>query len=296
MRETLIEAVSRATEGTSDHEVFTTAVEGLVLIRANQVQRPKLVAYQPVLCVVLQGRKVTEFGDRDFSTGPGDAVFVGVDTMGMGRVVEASPSEPYLSVVIALDMATLREVLEEVEVPPMTEEAMPRGVFKVDFDGSLADCALRMVRLLDTPRAIPLLAPAIMREICYWLLTGPHGPEICRVARLTGPTRAIVDALRILRERYTEPLRVEELARAANMSPSVFHLRFKALTATTPLQYQKHLRLHEARRLLMDGETNVEAVAFQVGYQSPSQFSREYSRAFGLSPKRDAVSGKAQAL
>lgn len=292
MWETLVEAVSRATERESERGVFTTAIENLFLIRADEVRLPNLVAYRPVLCVVLQGRKETSFGDLAFSTGPGDAVFVGIDTLGMGRVVEASPQEPYLSLVIEIDMPTLREVLEEVEVAALPEETMARGIFAVDFDGSLADCALRMVRLLDTPRAIPLLAPAIMREICYWLLTGPHGPEVCRVARLTGPTRAIVEALRLLRERFAQPLRVEDLARAANMSPSVFHLRFKALTATTPLQYQKHLRLHEARRLLMEGEANVEAAAFQVGYQSPSQFSREYSRAFGLSPKRDSVQGR----
>lgn len=132
-----------------------------------------------------------------------------------------------------------------------------------------------------------------MREICYWLLIGPSGGEVCRVARLSGLSRAIVDTLRILRERFAEPVSVSDLAREANMSQSAYHRRFKDLTSTSPLQYQKQLRLHEARRLLVSGEENVESAAFRVGYVSPSQFSREYSRAFGLPPRRDAVARRA---
>ena len=287
MLKNLVEAVTRATESPQEEVVFPTAVEGLTFLRSDHERSPNLVIYRPALCVVLQGRKRTAFGTLDFECGPGEAVLVGIATPGLGRVLEASPTEPYLGLVIEIDMPTLREVLEEVDTPPAPDETVRPGIFSVDFEASLADCALRMVRLLDTPHAIPILAPAIMRELCYWLLTGPHRAEVCRVAHLSGPTRAIVDAIRLLREHYAEPLRIEDLARAAHMSPSVFHLRFKALTATSPLQFQKQLRLHEARRLLIAGEANVEAAAFQVGYQSPSQFSREYTRTFGLPPKRE---------
>jgi len=290
MLEGLIEAVLRVTESGAEHVAIATAVDGLTLLRSNHARSPNMVIYRPALCVVLQGAKESSFGDLEFNCGPGDAVLVGIATPSVGKVVQASATEPYLGMVIELDMAIFREVLEEIDVPSLPDDAVQSGVFAVSFDATLADCALRMVRLLETPRAIPVLAPAIMREICYWLLTGPSGPAVCHVARLSGPTRAIVDSLRLLRERFAEPLRVEDLARAANMSPSVFHHRFKALTSTSPLQYQKHLRLHEARRLLMAGEANVETAAFRVGYVSPSQFSREYTRTFGLPPRRDAVS------
>ena len=259
-------------------------------MRSNHERSPNLVIYRPALCVALQGRKRTAFGDLTLETAPGEAVLVGIATPGLGRVIEASPTEPYLGLVLELDLATLREVLEEVDVPDAAYDVTQAAIFRVDFDVHLIECALRLVRLLDSPQAIPILAPGIMREICYWLVTGPHGAEVCRLARLNGQARAIVDSLRSLRERFAEPLRVEDLAREANMSSSVFHQRFKELTATSPLQYQKQMRLHEARRLLVGGEANVESAAFQVGYQSPSQFSREYARTFGEPPRRNALS------
>ena len=146
----------------------------------------------------------------------------------------------------------------------------------------------RSVRLLDTPKAIPTLYPVIMREICYWLLTGPHGGDVARITLANSPSQRVISAMHSLRSRFREPIRIEELAAIARMSPSAFHRQFKALTASTPLQYQKQLRLLEARRLMISSAVNVEAAAFQVGYESPSQFSREYARTFGAPPKRDA--------
>jgi transcriptional regulator GlxA family with amidase domain len=166
-------------------------------------------------------------------------------------------------------------------------EEIGRGIFVTDFRGPLADCALRLVRLLDTPEAIPTLHPLIMREICYWLLTGPHGSDAARMVLANGPSQRIMDAMRILRVRFAEPVRVEELAAVARMSTSAFHRQFKALTSMSPLQYQKQLRLLEARRLMVSRAFNVAAAAFEVGYESSSQFSREYARLFGASPKRD---------
>lgn len=208
----------------------------------------------------------------------------------VGQVTRASPAEPYLGLVIELDLGVMREVVESLDSAPVALESARHGVFVSDFEGPLADCAARAVRLLETPQAIALLYPAVMREICYWLLTGPHGGEVVKMALGSDRTRRLVGAIHALRDRYADPVRVDELASIAQLSPSAFHRQFKALTAMTPVQYQKQLRLFEARRLLASGETNVENAAFRVGYESASQFSREYSRMFGASPRRDVAS------
>ena len=153
-----------------------------------------------------------------------------------------------------------------------------------DFQGPLADCALRLVRLLQTPKAIPTLCPLIMREICYWLLTGSHGGDIARMALANSPSQRVISAMHSLRSRFRETVRMDDLAAIARMSTSALHRQFKALTS---LQYQKQLRLLEARRLMVSRAFNVEAAAFEVGYESPSQFNREYARMFGSPPKRD---------
>lgn len=169
----------------------------------------------------------------------------------------------------------------------MSEGELGHGVFVTDFDGPLADCVQRAIRLLDTPRAIPVIAPMIMREIGYWLLTGAHGGEVAKLVLANGHVERVVSAIHDLRNRFTETVRVEELASVAQMSLSAFHRQFKALTSMTPLQYQKQLRLLEARHLMLTGAANAEAAAYRVGYESPSQFSREYARMFGAPPRRD---------
>jgi AraC-like DNA-binding protein len=211
------------------------------------------------------------------------------------RVVEATPTEPYLGVIIEFDRAVMRDVMEGLDTPPKPADNVGRGVFVTDFDGPLAECVLRMVRLLDTPKAIPMLAPMIMREICYWLLTGPHGGEVAKVVLANSHVQRVINAIHALRNQFTETVRIEDLAAIAQMSPSAFHRQFKALTSMTPLQYQKQLRLLEARHLMVTGAANTETAAFQVGYESPSQFSREYSRMFGAPPRRDMVALRAAA-
>ncbi len=149
---------------------------------------------------------------------------------------------------------------------------------------------------METPQAISILYPTIMREICYWLLTGPHRREIVKMTMAKSHTRSVVSAIHSLRDRFAEPVRIEELASSAHLSPSAFHRQFKAITSLTPLQYQKQLRLLEARRLMLAEEANVETAAFQVGYESPSQFSREYSRLFGMPPRRDVAALRGTAV
>ena len=227
------------------------------------------------------------FGDRRFDYRAGQALVVSVEMPLLGRVAEASPSVPYLGLIIEFDLAIMREVLEGLGSPLPSGGELKPGLFVADLEGPLMDCTLRMVRLLSTPEAIPALRPLILREICYWLLTGPHGGEVAKLALANTHTQSIIQAIHSLRDRFAEPVRIEELAETARMSGSSFHRQFKAITSMTPLQYQKHLRLLEARRLLVTDAANVEAAAFQVGYESPSQFSREYSRMFGAPPRRD---------
>ncbi len=291
----LAEAVARYADAQAGESPFATAIEGLAILRSDHARPPSHLIFKPALCIVAQGAKRAIFGDKQFDYRAGQALVVSVEMPGAGRVVAASPGEPYLGVVIEFDLAVMQEVMEGLDAPPPPGGDACGGVFVTDFAGPLTDCVLRMVRLLGTPNAIPMLCPAIMREICYWLLTGPHGGQVARIALATSHARRVVTAIHALRERFAEPVRIEELARAAQMSPSAFHRQFKALTSVTPLQYQKQLRLLEARHLMAAGAANVEAASFQVGYESPSHFSREYSRMFGVPPRRDIAGLRALA-
>jgi transcriptional regulator GlxA family with amidase domain len=190
---------------------------------------------------------------------------------------------------IDFDVATVRDVLEQLEALPPQSDLSGPCAFVAKVDQPLADCILRLVRLLATPKAIPVLAPSIVREVCYWLLSGPHGGEICKLALPESNIERVVKAISVLHTNFAETLRVDQLADIARMSPSSFHQHFKALTSMTPLQFQKQLRLLEARRLMATQAANVAEAAYKVGYESASQFSREYSRTFGIAPKQDAL-------
>ncbi|MBO9669818.1 MAG: AraC family transcriptional regulator [Sphingobium sp.] len=290
MAEDLVQSVLRYTERQSGGSPFATAIHGLTILRSDHPKPLSHMILKPALCITLQGTKWTAFGDRRFDYGAGQAMVVGVEMPAVGQVTEASPAKPYLGLVVELDLGAMRDVVERLSEAPSASQSVRHGVFVSDFAGPLADCVARAVRLLDTPQGIPLLYPALMREICYWLLTGPHGGEVIKMVLGTDRTRRILNAVHMLRDRYADHVAVDELASVAQLSPSAFHRQFKALTAMTPLQYQKQLRLFEARRLLASGEINVEATAFRVGYESPSQFSREYSRMFGVPPRRDVAS------
>ncbi|MGF6760141.1 AraC-like DNA-binding protein [Paraburkholderia sp. GAS33] len=293
MSNALIEAVKRYTDQQAGKgSPFITAIDGMAILRADHEKPASHLIMKPALCVVVQGTKWTTFGDRRYDYPAGRALVVSVEMPAFSRVVEASPAEPFLAIVIQFDLAVMRDVMERLEAPPELEDNLGRGVFVTDFDGPLADCVLRMVRLLDTPQAIPILAPMIMREICYWLLTGPHGGEVAKVVLANSHAQRVVTAIHTLRDQFAETIRIEELAAVAQMSPSAFHRQFKALTSMTPLQYQKQLRLLEARHLMVTGDANAEVAAYQVGYESASQFSREYARMFGAPPRRDIASLK----
>ena len=295
MPNALIEAVRRFTAGQTGASPFFTAIDGLIILRSDHEKPPAHLIFKPALCIVVQGAKWVMFGDRRFDYRAGQAVVVNVEMPLYGRVAEASPTEPYLGVIIEFDQAILRDVWEGLSSPPVAGGDPKPGLFVMDLGDPLSNCVLRLVSLLETPGAIATLRPLIMREICYWLLTGPHGGEIASITLASTHTPSIIRAIHTLRDRFIEPIRIDELAGTAGMSCSAFHRHFKAITSMTPLQYQKNLRLLEARRLLMADAANVEAAAWQVGYESPSQFSREYARMFGSPPKRDIVGLRARA-
>ena len=298
----LLEAVTRYTDAQPGDGPYLTPVKGVMILRSNREKQPSHLIFKPALCIVVQGTKWTIFGNQRFHYHAGQALVVSVEMPAVGRVVEASRTEPFLGIVVEFDLAVMRDVFEGLAT---TEGAnhpgagangeSAHGVFVTDFDGPLADCALRLMRLIGTPQAIPMLYPSIMREICYWLLTGPRAADVAAIVLGNSHAHRVVSVIHSLRNRFAEAVRIEELALQAQMSPSAFHRQFKTLTSMTPLQYQKQLRLLEARRLMLTDAANAETAAFQVGYESASQFSREYARMFGAPPRRDVVTLRAAA-
>ncbi|PLR50172.1 AraC family transcriptional regulator (plasmid) [Chimaeribacter arupi] len=264
---------------------FYTAVEGMIMLQAKTERHPTHLIHKPALCIVVQGEKWTAFGERKLTYRAGQAMVVSLEMPGMSQVVEGDAGTPYLSLVLTLDQAIMREVCETL--PALPPPPQDNGAFVVDLDAPLLACAARAVSLLETPDAIPLLYPGIMREIGYWLLTGPQGGMLAQRITGTGMQRRMAGVLHALRAQFSEPVRISDLAAIAGLSPSAFHRHFRALTGMTPLNFQKQLRLMEARRLMMAGNISAESAAFSVGYASASQFSREYARLFGAPPRRD---------
>jgi AraC-like DNA-binding protein len=285
----LADAVRDYVARQSGRSPFYTAADGLIVLRAERERNPTHLIHKPALCIVIQGAKWTTFGSRKLEYRTGQALVVSLEMPGSSQVVEGGPSKPYLSVVIELDQVAMREVIDQLDTPPADDDPTVGSACVIPFDGPLIDCALRAVRLLDTPAAIPVLYPLVMREICFWLLASPHGARIARMIVGNDRHQGIVKAMQALRAQFAQTLRIEDLAVLARLSPSAFHHKFKELTSITPLQYQKQIRLLEARRLMASGETNAQTAALRVGYESPSQFNREYARMFGASPRRDIL-------
>lgn len=265
-----------------------TPMDGVVVLCSTQARLPFRRMYKPSLCVVVQGAKRVEVADRALDYAAGTALAVSVEVPAYGGVTKASKAEPFLGLTIDFDSDVMRAVLERLPEPPVARSSAS-GLFVETLSTAQRDCIARLVRLFRTPEAVPVLYPAIIQELYYWLLTGPNGGELRKMVQANGHTRRIADAIIHLHRDFKRQFRIEELAEVACMSSSSFHQHFKTLTSMTPLQYQKQLRLIEARRLMVSEAANVTRAALEVGYESPSQFSREYSRLFGCSPKRDAT-------
>jgi AraC-like DNA-binding protein len=273
---------------------YDMAVPGLKLSRLCAPSDLVALVYEPSLCVVAQGAKEVLLADETYRLDPAQSLLVSVDLPVDARVIEASSSRPYLGVRIALDPAVVGEVLaESMTLPPLSSPA--RGLAVTAVEPPLLDVISRLVALLDSPRDIGPLAPLALREITYRLLTGPQGARLRQIASAGAPAQRIASAIRWLKDHFANPLRIELLARQVRMSPSAFHLHFKSVTAMSPLQYQKRLRLQEARRLMLGEGLDAAEAAFRVGYESPSQFSREYRRMFGAPPRQDVAALKVEA-
>ncbi len=243
--------------------------------------------YEPALAIIVQGKKKLLLGEETYHYGVAQYLVVSVELPVRGFIVEATPDKPYLGFLLKLSPLQIFDIVAQVQPRTVAEESSCRGLFVGDVDLPLIDCVLRLTQLLDTPQDIPFLAPMIIREIYYRLLTGEQGGAIRQIATSGSNMQRIASVIEVIKTDFTQPLRVEALAEQANMSASSFHRHFKAVTSMSPLQYQKQLRLLEARRLMLAEDADATHAAYQVGYESPSQFSREYSRMFGTSPIQD---------
>lgn len=272
---------------------FETGMPGVNLVQSFQTIMPIPNMYRPSLCVVFKGAKEILFGETTLNYTEMECLVVSVEIPAIGRMVGTTPANPYLGVTIEFDSAILRDVMQQLASPPVPSTASSPCVFVGKVDEPLAECLTRLVRLMQNAPAIPILFPAVMREIYYWLLAGPSGGEIAKLALPETHAERVARAITFVRDHFSELLRVEQLAEIARMSPSSFHHHFKTMTSMTPVQYQKQLRLLEARRLMLSNAVNVSEAAYQVGYESASQFSREYTRSFGVAPKRDVMNFKA---
>jgi len=268
-------------------EKLITDIPGLLLTRRTAPTAPASATYEPSLAVVAQGRKRANLGGTTFIFGESRYLLTSLDLPVICNVIEASEDVPYLCFVLKLEMSVVRELLsrEEIHAPEAAPDnpAMATG----ETTAELLDACCRLVDLLNRPQDIPFLSGLIQREIIYRILRGPEGARLRAIATLGDQSHRTAKAIAWVRANYAKPLRVEDLAKIAGMGVSTLHHHFRALTAMSPLQYQKQLRLQAAReRMLMDG-LDAASAAFEVGYESASQFNREYSRFFGQPPMRD---------
>ncbi len=246
--------------------------------------------YKPLVCLILQGAKQVVVGPDTHEFAAGRSAIVTAHIPAVSRVTRASRVEPYVALAIEFDMAVLHDLGSQTAGKDAADAA---AVLVDDMDVAVAGCALRLLGLMERPDAIPVLRPSIMRELHYWLLQGRHGTTIRRLARPSGAAYQVARAVAVLRDQFDRPLRVDDLAAVAGMSPSTFHHHFRAVTSLSPMQFQKQLRLIEARRRMLGEEGPVSRIAFAVGYESVPQFTREYARMFGLPPARDRCEARA---
>ncbi|WP_200627910.1 AraC family transcriptional regulator [Pseudomonas sp. LAM2023] len=267
--------------------VYPTAIDPLHFIRSDSPTDVIHTVHKPGLCVIVQGRKQVQLWDESYTYDPLNYLVVSVTLPLAGQVTEASAELPYFCIRLDIDPAEIAQLIADVSPIGVPGQPPHRGLYLDRIDASLLEAMLRLVRLLDTPSDIPALAPLALREIFYRLLKGQQGQRLHEIAIADSQTHRVTRAIEWLNINYTQPLRIDELASYVNLSNSTLHHRFKAVTAMSPLQYQKQLRLQHARRLMMSEGLDVSTAGFKVGYESPSQFSREYSRMFGAPPSRD---------
>ncbi len=264
-----------------------TAIPSLFFSRYSNDTGPNYGVHKPSLCIVVQGMKEVFLSQERFQYGPADYLVASVNLPISGQVTEASSEVPYLALKLEFTPSEILEVLREFQMGVDKKDNAKRGMYVSKIEQSLLDAVTRLARLLNNPKDIKVLAPLIRKEIIYRVLQGEHGEMLKQIAIEGSSTSQINDVIEHIMNNYKKSFKIEGLAEIANMSVSSLHRHFKEVTAMSPIQFQKQLRLQEARSLLLSKSADAADVAFQVGYESPSQFSREYSRMFGLPPKED---------
>ena len=269
--------------------IHATRIDGVQLVRLSHTSEPMPGVMQPALCIVAQGRKQVIAGDRLLTYDPNRFLIITLDTPVVGQVVEASPEEPYLCLKLDLDPADISALLIETGgISAAAAESEP-SLDLSDVSSDLLDAAVRLVRLLRKPEDIAVLAPMVKREILYRLLRSDQATRLQQIAVAESRMQQVNRAIGWIKRNFREGFSIEAVADEARMSPSALHLHFKAVTAMSPLQYQKQLRLQEARRLMLAEAVDAASAGYRVGYDSASQFSREYARLFGAPPLRDVA-------
>ncbi len=284
----LIQRIVRHADAQGAPETPTaTGIPGFTYVRARRPTSIQPSLYRPLFCVVLQGRKESGEGEQRVSFGAGDSLIVSLDLPTVSRVTEASEEKPYVGLALEVDFREVRALADDIgecEAPSSPcQGALATGC----ADAALFDAMGRLFGLVERPADRSVLLPLVTREIHYRMLQAGHGTMLRSLTERSSHASRIARAIARIRQDFPAAVSVEDLARAAGMSPSTFHEHFKAATNTTPLQFQKDLRLLEARQLLQGGGSTVSAVAYDVGYESPNQFSREYARKFGNPPRVD---------
>jgi AraC-like DNA-binding protein len=267
--------------------VLETAIPHLFIIRYSEISEPAYRVYKPAFCVIAQGSKEVFLAQERFEYGSANYLISSMNLPVVGQIIKASAEIPYLSLKLEFTHDQILEVINEANIRIIPNDNAKRALFVGDMEHGLMDATLRLVELQNRPEDIPFLAPLITKEILYTLLKGPYGVTLGQIAMEGSNAYRIREAIDQITTHFTQSMRVEELAEAANMSLSSFHRNFKEVTGMSPIQFQKQLRLQEARRVLLSESAEAAEVAFRVGYESASQFSREYSRMFGSPPRSD---------
>ncbi|MBX3278433.1 MAG: AraC family transcriptional regulator [Acidobacteria bacterium] len=282
-REELIERIARALPEDGSSDPFP----GFRLARSSGPMGPLHSVYQPAFCFVAQGRKQALLGEELFRYDPGHYLIFTVGLPITFEVVEASKERPYLGLRLDLDSSVVASVMMESGIEAKKSDASVKAIDVSPSDANLLDAVLRLVRLLDAPAERRILAPLITREIVFRLLAGGQGARLSHLLASGGDNRRISRAIGHLHENFDRSLRIDDLAHELGMSVSGFHHHFKSVTAMSPLQFQKQLRLQEARRLMLGEDLDAASAGYRVGYEDPSYFSRDYKKLFGAPPQRD---------
>jgi AraC-like DNA-binding protein len=274
----------RIAQTDGDH---STVIAALSLHRRSAATEPVHCLYGPALAITVSGRKRVTLGEEVFAYGPGQTLLTTVDLPVVAHITQASAAQPYLGLMLRLDPRQILQLAAEIGVPRATRAGSYRAMSLGDLDPPLLKAVERLVLLLDEPTLAPQIAPLIQQEILVRLLSGKHGPQLRHLVSTNSPSQQIAQSMAWLKQHFTRAISVDELAESAHMSPSTYRQHFRAISGMSPLQYLKQLRLQEARQLMFNQDLDAGSAGLRVGYESASQFSREYTRLFGEPPLRD---------